>query len=405
MRIDSLYLRDIGPFEEVRLDFPRGTDDSLADVYLLTGENGCGKSTILYAIAFLLGVENSVRKRIRGARWEARLVAGDRQSFRSRSGHNDRLSAPMSADAPLRWAAFAYSGAREVTSGSLSAIKELDRDPLEGCLSFHQTANTQHLAQWIAGQDYKRLKAKDAGRVSEAESYRSDIADIERAIGLIIEDPTFRFIPRLTSLGIDVQRRGSVVDLDLLPDGLKSIVSWVADLLMRLERTPWVDDVPPREREFLLLLDEIDIHLHPAWQRRILPMVQRLFPKAQIIATTHSPFVVASADDAQIIRFNLVNGVSTVDPTPRGSQIGSSVATVLRDVFDVTSEFDIDTERLLAQFYSEKRAVLAGEASDRVRLDDLGKTIASRSEELSTIIGFELRQLDRLLAAPKHAAG
>jgi hypothetical protein len=44
---------------------------------------------------------------------------------------------------------------------------------------------------------------------------------------------------------------------------------------MRLDRIPWHNNTPVLQRQFLLLLDEIDIHLHPAWQRKVLPLVQR----------------------------------------------------------------------------------------------------------------------------------
>lgn len=67
---------------------------------------------------------------------------------------------------------------------------------------------------------------------------------------------------------------------------------------MRLDRLPWKDQTPILDREITLFLDEIEVHLHPAWQRRILPVVQSLFSKAQVFVSTHSPFVIASADDA-----------------------------------------------------------------------------------------------------------
>src|SRR5262249_28051403 len=55
MQIETLLLRDVGPFDDVRIEFPVGTDPGLADVYLLTGPNGTGKSTILYALASVIG--------------------------------------------------------------------------------------------------------------------------------------------------------------------------------------------------------------------------------------------------------------------------------------------------------------------------------------------------------------
>ena len=55
MHIERILLRDVGPFDDVTIELPKGTDPRLADVYLLTGPNGTGKSTILYALASVIG--------------------------------------------------------------------------------------------------------------------------------------------------------------------------------------------------------------------------------------------------------------------------------------------------------------------------------------------------------------
>jgi predicted ATP-binding protein involved in virulence len=133
-------------------------------------------------------------------------------------------------------------------------------------------------------------------------------------------------------------------------------------------------------------------------------MIARLFTKAQIIASTHSPFVVASADqDAHIIRFNVKDGRSTLDPTPRGAQVGTSVDAVLADVFGIESRFDIETESMMARFHELQRGLAAGQIVDRTDYDTLAQAIAARGEELASIVGFEVRQLDRQLA--RAAAG
>jgi len=376
-------------------------------VYLLTGENGTGKSTVLYALAELLsrasqGDYERLRARMRSDAALARVASGDLANEATR----DHVRRPIGFPAmfPSSWAAFAYSGLRRVESARLQVLEEPREPAHEGTLSFEQTAKSKTLAQWVSIQDYKRLKAKDAGEHEAAERLGEAIRGIEHAIARVIDDDFAFYLP-LGAIDVQVRWRGATIELDLLPDGLKSIVSWIADLLMRLERMPWVDDTPPRERPFLLLLDEIDIHLHPAWQRRILPMAQRLFPNAQIIATTHSPYVVASAADARILRFVLEGGRSRLDPTPRGDQLGTSVSAIQRDIFGIDSDFDIDTEDKLAAFREERLRLLSGASADRTALERLARELASRGEELRAIVGFELRQLDRQLGAAKHAAG
>jgi predicted ATP-binding protein involved in virulence len=174
-------------------------------------------------------------------------------------------------------------------------------------------------------------------------------------------------------------------------------MSWVADLLMRLDRIPWVDNIPPMQRSFLLLLDEIDVHLHPAWQRKVIPVVQKLFPKAQIIASTHSPFVVASAEDAHVVAFTVENGKSRLVDV-FDSQKGTSYGAVLREIFGITSEFDVLTEEMFTKFRDAKAKLLRGESTDRAEVAQLAQQLAQRSYEVSQLISLELRQLDRQLA-------
>src|SRR5262249_23610511 len=153
-----------------------------------------------------------------------------------------------------------------------TAIHEPSHSPFEGSLSFVETADTTQLANWIASQNHKRLKAKEAGHIERASQLAQSVRDIEKVIAEIVDDPDFGFVLTDEDENSRVRWKGTVIQLGLLPDGLKSIVSWVADLLMRLDRIPWQDNTPVLERRFLLLLDEVDIHLHPAWQRKVLPL-------------------------------------------------------------------------------------------------------------------------------------
>jgi predicted ATP-binding protein involved in virulence len=419
-------------------------------VYLLTGPNGTGKSTILYALASIIGVRPPLddaaglghdllvtRMRSRTALAAFRTDAGrtfgvtlpraerDRDVLRDpfddaelahrHGGIVDswasrnispfiygveaatfRVNTAPELRWPFEWVAFAYAGVRSVSDVQITAIQEPKNSPFENSLSFVQTADTGQLANWIASQNFRRLKAKEAGHVERAEQLARSVRDIETVVGQIVDDPDFAFV--ITDVDDDVRIRwkGAIVRLGLLPDGLKSIVSWVADLLMRLDRIPWQDNTPVLERQFLLLLDEVDIHLHPAWQRKVLPLVQRVFPNAQIIASTHSPFVVASVDDAHIITLGF-RGQSSVVTSVSAPQIGNSYSAVLRSIFGIDSEFDIDTEQKLAAFHDARRRLLTGDATARAEIDQLAEILVHRSEELREVVALELAQLRRQL--------
>jgi predicted ATP-binding protein involved in virulence len=435
-RIDRLVLRDVGPFEEVSVEFPRGSDPKRADAYLITGPNGSGKSTLLYAIAaavsggdYNLMDERLVTERLRN---DSSLVVldtprgqlgispvtahgqrpegADAYRFPDISIFQDRFKARQwfYAQGPqlphftgwmnrsrFAWCAFAYAGMRSLTSVHLTEIRDEKTHPLQGSLSFIHTADSQRLARWLFNQDVLRLKARANNRAEKAAAVDDSISRIEKAIATVV-DSSFRFIFPEDSLSVRVEWQGVPCSFDVLPEGLKSVASWIADLLMRLDGLPWVDDTPILERPFLLLLDEIDLHLHPAWQRRILPMVQEIFPNAQIIASTHSPFVVASAYDSWVIPLRLNNRISTA-AAPISSRAGSSYSSVMREIFDITSEFDIEVEERFTEFYKARDAVLKGTVPIE-NLKAIASDLQSRGEEIGQLVAIELKQLERQLA-------
>jgi predicted ATP-binding protein involved in virulence len=308
-----------------------------------------------------------------------------------------RFSSTAGEHRVFDWAAFAYAGLRTVADVRIAAVQDPTTSPFEKSLSFLETADTHLLANWIVSQNYRRLKAKEAGEHDLAAQLAESIRRIEQIIAEIVGDPSFAFDINPKDDDVRIRWRGVTVRIGLLPDGLKSIVSWVADLLMRLDRIPWKDNTPVLQRRFLLLLDEIDIHLHPAWQRKVLPLVQRMFPNAQIIASTHSPFVVGSMADGRIITLGFEGGSAVLKDEAK-PQLGVSYSAVLRSIFGIESEFDVDTEDKLRQFHDARRRLLIGEEAARSEVDQLADVLVHRSEELREIIALELGQLRRQLA-------
>lgn len=146
-------------------------------------------------------------------------------------------------------------------------------------------------------------------------------------------------VQRLSSLlegkRFAVSVNGEVMKLPVtaLSDGYQSTISWIADLLGHM----FLDggaNIEPSNMSGIVLLDEIDLHLHPTWQRRIVPILRRIFPKLQFIVTTHSPLVLTGFEKDEIIRLRLVNGL--VEQEPGDIEPGiQSASEILTDYFDV----------------------------------------------------------------------
>ena len=82
--------------------------------------------------------------------------------------------------------------------------------------------------------------------------------------------------------------------------GYQTTLTWIVDLALRLyDRYP--DSSNPLAEPGIVLIDNIDLHLHPRWQRRMMADITRLFPAVQFIATAHSPLIVQAAENAKLV--------------------------------------------------------------------------------------------------------
>ncbi len=102
----------------------------------------------------------------------------------------------------------------------------------------------------------------------------------------------------------------------------------------------------PLAEEAFFFLDEPESYLHPEWQRKVLPMAQRLFPNSQFFVATHSPFVVSSINEGFI--YKLIpdeNGEVTISEAIPASK-GDSYITAVSEILGLSEWFDPESEKL-----------------------------------------------------------
>lgn len=324
MRIKKLHLENIGVFDSLNLEFQPNKRPGKAEIIMFTGENGTGKSTLLYALAsaYDSGSCELLRQRFRTYPLNPLVevfIEKNNETVSRCITHED------SAENNEQTMAFAYSGNRALKSYQFSGIQEITESPFDNALSFVNSTDSAILTKWIVYNKAKEAFAFMKNEHAKAEKYRTAIQHIETFISEIVGFKIEFVLETEQKFNVVLNIEGQRLELDVLPDGLKSIISWIADLFMRMDRIP--NDSLFLERHFILFLDEIDIHLHPAWQRQILPVIQKLFPNAQIFVSTHSPFVVGSVSDAYVYKFKLEKGVSRLDSI-EDSKAGSSVLLV-----------------------------------------------------------------------------
>lgn len=437
-------VRGVGPIESADILFGEGRDPKLADVHILVGTNGSGKTSLLAAIAACLADE-AVQPLVQRARHDGAgcAIEGDygsaacfrvptngqvEASFSGRRmtsyrtlrygdvtvlrGSYDTSPAPtglasygdqaqsavLTGANPTKFsfAAFAYSSYRIIRASQLTTIEAPAENPLAGSLDASSSQDAERLVRWIAASKTQEALARTEGNEEEARQAGAALSAVEQLVSKVA-GAAIRFRLLRRPLRVTLSLEGADVGLDVLPDGLRAMLSWIGDLLLRLDKLSWEVARPVNEQPFLLLLDEVEAHLHPAWQRKLLPAVQQLFPNAQIVVSTHSPFVIGSVDEAWIYVCEKSGTWSTIRG-PLKAQLGHSYVSVLRDIQGIPEEFDPDSEAKLDRLYDLRRRCLAGDESafDEFRRNAL--ELARRSPELNMIASRELAQVERLRA-------
>jgi predicted ATP-binding protein involved in virulence len=441
MKIRKLQLKNIGVFDDETIEFPPCPTKNKAEIHILTGQNGSGKSTILLALASIFNPDfahtndessfsSPLFKRFR--HYSERKFDGFVEIAKSLKDFPDaivctfdnnkknivkvykdkanNMFATQSAtkeygeilrgkEGRLDFVVFAFSGYRQLKTENVEAIKESKNfNPLSQSLDFikdYSQINQLTINQLIANNISKSAIEINRNK-KKSEKFAKVVSSIEKIINEITGwEIEFDLHTEPTNLVVKINERE--LDLDVLPDGLRSLISWIADLLGRIDLLKWNDDLPIFEKNLILFLDEIEVHLHPAWQRKVLPVVQKLFKNSQIFISTHSPFVINSVDDAWIYKLELEKGKATVSE-PIKSKDAYSYQTVLREIFGIDKRFGGEAQKDLDKFYEQRDAILKANGNGKVskkKFLTLAKNLARQSSELQSIVILELFQLSR----------
>ncbi len=430
MRIEKIHLVGVGVFRDTTIEFSKEHN-----IHIFTGENGTGKTTLLHALAGGFKTEFSLKSKLeksfhtinskirvsfdnsefvdieptythsRKETLNLSSIPEEKIVFHLKSIYSNRESNILDylirtgdgiwENYKKNFIALAYSGNRSFKSSNLdNGIKEISISPFSNILDFNKSIDSNLIVQWIANNLSKYGLALADGEEKEAKEYKKAISKIEEMI-FEITNLKIEFKLERKPLNLILLINNEKYDFDVLPDGLKSIISWVADLLMRMDRISWIDNRDIFDREFILFLDEIDIHLHPSWQRKVLIVVQKLFKNAQIFISTHSPFVVGSTSGAKVYILDKNGDVKIED-----SKAGYRYSYVADEIFGIDDEFDIKTEKDLDKFAELRDEVYILESFDsfdkKQEFLELIENLTSKSVSLQNLIGREIRQLEKV---------
>lgn len=328
-------------------------------------------------------------------------------------------SAAAGRKCKVPWAAFAYRGPAAAAKLDTRGPGPIDPPPLLGALSFGRLlAGGEQLGQLFINLEFERVQAvaysveasgESTGEMAAVAAARQGAIDrFKCALSKVIGRKVTIDFP----LGLQAPRvlfDGEYVPIDLLGEGIRRTVSWLADLLVRLERIDWYEPTAsPFDRPFWLLLDEVEQSLHPTLQMCILPALRELFPNARIYATTHSPFVVASAGEGYVFpirprRDRRVTG--RVEPMKL--EHGQSLEWVVEEVFGAPSTFlDQETIDALARHKGYVDALRRSETIDWAAFQRVRAWLYDLNDEIRTVVAMReapvRRTIDQQAPAAPH---
>ncbi|MDM8527496.1 ATP-binding protein [Anaerolineales bacterium HSG24] len=201
---------------------------------------------------------------------------------------------------PIEFLNAAYGTSRNIHQTSIKqhiSTRDGNSDNLNPFVSIE----SGNLLQFVANQYINHALALVDDNIQEATAYKQVIDRITDALSEELQ-VSVQFSLKRNPFELELTIDGVPISVNQLSDGTRSFMSWILDYLMRASAVEWENPTDSVNPSGIVVVDEIDSHLHPEWQRRIMSVVSKLLPNVYLIATTHSPFVLASAEDTQIFR-------------------------------------------------------------------------------------------------------
>lgn len=395
MKLKKVKIINYRCFKEAEIDFDEHTT-------LIVGKNGAGKTAILDAVAvaistFLLGIDVGVSRSISkdDARYEFHDLDGTvdpqhqfpvniesigdildnynvkwMRSLNSESGNTTVKEAReltnisksvqnriMTGDKSLNLPLISYYGtgrlyAQKKEKKNIKSLTEFKRQVgYVDCMAAE--SNEKLMLNWFQIQTLKSLQEQQrTGKVEKPlllKTVESAICKcFERISGsknadIVFDLDTHRLVLNFESGDGSLQKFA----MDEMSDGYKNTLSMIGDIAYRMAvLNPMLGDKVLEETSGVVMIDEIDLHLHPQWQQTIISDLNTIFPKIQFIVSSHAPAVINSVAKEQIRILD--NGGIYM---PAAQTYGRDANSILREVMKV-SERPTDIKQRMNLFYS-----------------------------------------------------
>lgn len=436
MKIENVSLKNFRCFEQLEVTFhPQMT--------VLIAPNGAGKSTILDAVAvavspfvaaFDLGKGRPISKSDARYLRKEQMTSSEQmfpveitarfhepacQIKRALTGINNKTTIKEASEIAA-YGEGLMSQVRNLQDVNLPLVayygtsrlwlehRNMDRKAVvsasrsmgyEDCLT--PASNFKQLQQWFTKATFAELQQQQMTDVYQGYSLKEQIAGIQAAIDSVLQPASgwlnFHYSFSHEELAMSHPEQG-ILPVELLSDGVRAMVSLVADLAWRCGKlNPQFGALATKQTRGIVLIDEVDMFLHPAWQQQVLAALQQAFPLVQFIVTTHSPQVISTvhADSIRVLG-QAVDG-KPVAAIPLASTYGEPSSSVLRAVMQVDPLPPIHEKAELQRLTELVDQGLSGEEEAKHLMQRLEAALGGEHPQL--------QRLQRTIARQQRLAG
>ena len=421
MRINNIYIKNYKGFKEKEFEFP-------ANFTLLHGANATGKSTVLDAVAIaldtvLIGFDEVEVKDIRESevrrvvfphstelqlpiKIKSTLIIDGESLTAERVLHASKgfipPQYPSSMDLinlvksyaitikdeeksySIKLPLLAYYGTGRLNTSILE--KEYEKrssrlDGYDGCLD--SKANNHRFFNWFKTLEDNALKFNKDESLYQA---------FTQSITTIVEDwKEIKFSWELDDI-IGLTENGEYRAFENLSDGYKTMVTLAADLAYRcIKLNPNLAEKAVIETSGVVLIDELDMHLHPKWQRNVVAQLKAVFPKVQFIATSHSPYIIQSLDAEELISLD----GEILDRDPKDQSLDFTTAYMGISSYR-SAEFE-EKERNAQKVYQKIEQARKQDGKEQeLTLEEIDELIEKHSSDPAYVAKLKFQKLAKL---------
>lgn len=415
MQINRLTLTQFRAIEQADFVFQPGMN-------LIVGINGVGKSAVLDALRILLSqsLPRFTASRSRPLPINTRNITIGHEFLMLETQFNvgevafsqhiyhprQKRIEDQSRQGEVREAVYEVNARNELTPNDDALLKRIRASRQQPLMIYYSTRRSifedsgKATSERTAGGQavaYADALAIRSFRIPEfahwwlAREVLSAEGAIDRQILSTLESAVIMFLEEFSALrvvrnddgvtALKLTKGHTELDVELLSDGERGILALVLDLTRRLvQANPGIDD-PLAKGKAVVLIDELDLHLHPRWQRTIIEKLTRTFTQCQFIVTTHSPFIIQSLNSGQLINLGTFDDeLPSPDVVNKEEYANKSVEDITETVMGVEmpqkSERYLDMMRAAEEYFRLLRTEpedLESQEALKHRLDELSE--------------------------------